>query len=96
MKDNRLQLQAGKANFRIAECKDPWGFPPPKDLNVVSLINSICFAFGSGITTNNTGILLQNRGVNFRLESNHPNNIEGNKRPLHTIIPGLLTNKENE
>ena len=67
-----------------------------KDLNVVSLINSICFAFGSGITTNNTGILLQNRGVNFRLESNHPNNIEGNKRPLHTIIPGLLTNKENE
>ena len=67
-----------------------------KDLNVVSLINSICFPFGSGITTNKTGILLQNRGVNFRLQKNHPNNLEGHKRPLHTIIPGLVTNNKNE
>ena len=67
-----------------------------KDLNVVSMINSICYGFGSGITTNNTGILLQNRGINFRLEKNHPNCIQGNKRPLHTIIPGLITNQNNE
>ncbi len=66
-----------------------------KDLNAVSFINSICFAFGSGITSSKTGILLQNRAVNFRLEKNHPNVIEGNKRPLHTIIPGLLTDKDN-
>ncbi len=67
-----------------------------KDQNAVSFINSICFAFGSGITSNKTGILLQNRGVNFRLEENHPNVIEGNKRPLHTIIPGLVLDKENK
>ncbi|PPR45353.1 MAG: putative gamma-glutamyltransferase YwrD [Alphaproteobacteria bacterium MarineAlpha5_Bin8] len=67
-----------------------------KDLNAVSLINSICFAFGSGITTNKTGILLHNRGVNFRVEKQHPNSVEGNKRPLHTIIPGIVTNKSKE
>ena len=65
-----------------------------KDFNTISIINSICYAFGSGITSNNTGVVLQNRGVNFRLEEMHPNCVEGLKRPLHTIIPGLVMNND--
>ena len=67
-----------------------------KDLNSVSIINSVCYAFGSGITTEKTAIILQNRGTNFRIEEGHPNCIEGLKRPLHTIIPGMVLDENGE
>jgi len=67
-----------------------------KDLNSVSMINSVCYAFGSGITAEKTGIILHNRGTNFRVENGHPNCIEGLKRPLHTIIPGLVEDNKGK
>jgi gamma-glutamyltranspeptidase/glutathione hydrolase len=61
-----------------------------KDRMAVSLIYSIYHSFGSGIASDKFGILLQSRGGGFTLEQGHPNELKGGKRPMHTIIPGML------
>ncbi|MCX7302631.1 MAG: gamma-glutamyltransferase family protein [Rhodobacterales bacterium] len=61
-----------------------------RDRMAVSLIYSIFWGFGAGLASDRFGILFQNRGAGFNLTPGHVNEAAGGKRPMHTIIPGML------
>jgi gamma-glutamyltranspeptidase/glutathione hydrolase len=59
--------------------------------NMVSFINSLYDAFGSGVVVPGTGFALHNRGLGFTLQPGLPNTVAPGKRPFHTLIPGFVT-----
>ena len=65
-----------------------------RDGNAVSFINSLFHSFGSVQMAPKCGVCLHSRGSSFVVDPAHPNCIAPNKRPLHTIIPGMLV-KDN-
>src|SRR5205085_7683020 len=87
--------RSGLIDPRKAHCDVPAGQPAgsdttyltmvDKDGNIASWIQSLYAEFGSGVTVEGMGFLLQNRGGGFTLEPKHPNILAGGKRPFHTI-----------
>jgi len=64
------------------------------DGNMVSMMQSNFYGFGSGVVVPGTGIALHSRGYDFSLDPEHPNYLKPNKRPFHTIIPGFISKLE--
>ncbi|GAA1201266.1 gamma-glutamyltransferase family protein [Pseudonocardia alaniniphila] len=65
------------------------------DGRAVSLIHSLAFTFGAGITIPGTGIVLNNRlGRGAYLVPGHPNEVRPRRRPLHTLNAWLVTDDE--
>ena len=58
-----------------------------RDRKAVSLINTLYSDFGVGICTEQTGIMLTNRGACFVLDPAHPNTFGPNKRPMQRSSP---------
>lgn len=92
--------RAARIDWNRARCEAQPGQPRESDTtylavadadgNVASWIQSIRAAWGSGISPEGTGFLLQNRGSDFVLTPGHPNELQPRKRSFHTIIPGFL------
>jgi gamma-glutamyltranspeptidase/glutathione hydrolase len=59
--------------------------------NMISVIQSLFNAFGSGVVPPGTGFCLQNRGRHFTLDPDHPSGLAPRKRPFHTLMASITT-----
>jgi gamma-glutamyltranspeptidase / glutathione hydrolase len=62
--------------------------------NLISVIQSLFNAFGSGVVPPGTGFCLQNRGRHFTLDPAHPSGLAPGKRPFHTLMASIATRDE--
>ena len=97
-KSRAALIDQGKANCNVGPGTPPYAGSDTtylstvdRDGNMVSLIQSNFSDWGSGIVVEGGGFVLHNRGALFTLEPGHPNVLAARKRPLHTIIPAMMT-----
>ncbi len=60
----------------------------------VSVIQSLCHAFGSGVTLAEAGVVWHNRATGFSLDPTLRAALEPRRRPYHTLSPALARLKD--
>lgn len=100
LSDERAEWARGRISMDQASRANSWNGVEHKDTtylsvvdedrNAISFINSLFRGFGSCIMAPESGVILHNRGISFRIDPAHANRIEPGKRPMHTIIPGMV------
>ncbi len=59
--------------------------------NLISVVESLFNAFGSGVVAPGTGVVLHNRGRHFTVDPTHPSVFAARKRPFHTLMAAVAT-----
>ena len=86
----RVDLDRASAWPRVANPGDTvWLGAIDNAGRAVSMIQSLYWEFGSGLTLTDFGITWQNRGTSFSLDHDASNPLMPGRRPFHTIQPAL-------
>lgn len=97
------QLSEGQIAQQFGKIDDeasPWPNPGPIGDTVwmgvvdseglsVSYIQSIYWEFGSGLVNPQNGVVWNNRCLGFNVDPQHPNSLQPNKQPMHTLNPPM-------
>ncbi|KAA9149319.1 gamma-glutamyltransferase [Amycolatopsis acidicola] len=98
-------VEAARARIRSGDLPGLAGANPDGDTTsmvavdgdgrAVSLIESLAFTFGAGISLPDTGIVLNNRlGRGAYLVPGHPNELKPRRKPVHTLNAWLVTDDD--
>jgi gamma-glutamyltranspeptidase/glutathione hydrolase len=66
-----------------------WMGTVDREGRAVSFIQSIYWEFGSGLVLPESGVLWQNRGISFSLDSDSLRGLGPGRKPFHTLNPAL-------
>ncbi len=89
--DSKAALRYDTGNPALQQGDTVYLTVADNDGMMISLIQSVASAFGSGLVPDGLGFVLQNRGSGFSLQEGHFNRYAPRKRPFHTIIPAFVT-----